>query len=375
VASTRLILNRFLISLVNDRRYDPSATPDEDEKRKITKESNLFAIGEQLMKAIVNTHYGRPEVLHLEEVDKPAPRENEVLIKVHAVSVNYADWHMMTGEPFIARLSFGLFKPGKNILGADVAGTVEAIGHNVTQFKPGDEVYGDLLVYGSGGFAEYVCAPEYLIALKPANLTFEEAAAIPMAAVTALQALRDGGKVQPGQKVLIHGAAGGVGTYAVQIAKLLGAEVTGVCSTRNLDLVRSLGADHVIDYTREDFAINSQHYDLILGINGNRSIYDYRKALTPQGKYLMVGGSDKQIFQAMLLGPMLSSKGGRTVGIFPAKSNQKDLVELKALVETGKIKPIIEKTYPLSEAPEAMRYIGSGHVRAKIVINVVPAKN
>ena len=278
------------------------------------------------MKAIVNTQYGQPDVLHLEEVKKPAPKKNEVLIKVHAVSVNCADWRTMTGTPYLFRFSIGLLKPKSTILGADVAGTVEAVGLNVTQFKPGDAVYGDLASFGFGGFAEYVCAPENVIALKPTNLTFEEAAAVPMAAVTALQALRDGGKVQPGQKVLIHGAAGGVGTFAVQIAKQLGAEVTGLCSTRNLDLIRSLGADHVIDYTKEDFARNGQQYDLILGINGNRSIYDYRRALTPQGKYLMVGGSDKQIFQTMLLGPMLSSKEGQNFRIFPAISNQTDLM-------------------------------------------------
>lgn len=327
------------------------------------------------MKAIVNTQYGGPDVLHLEEVEKPAPKENEVLIKIHAASVNYADWHMMTGEPFIARLSFGLFKPGKTILGADIAGKVEAIGINVTQFKPGDEVYGDLTSFGFGGFAEYVSAPENLIAMKPVNLTFEEAAAVPMAAVTALQALRDGGKVQPGQKVLIHGAAGRVGTFAVQIAKYLGVEVTGLCSTRNIDMVRSLGADHVIDYTKEDFSTNGQRYNLILGINGNRSIYDFRRALTPQGKYFMVGGSDKQIFQSLFLGPVLSRRGGQTLGMFPAKANQKDLMYLKELIEVGKIKPAIDRRYLLSETREAMRYIGEGHPRAKIIINVVPEDN
>jgi NADPH:quinone reductase-like Zn-dependent oxidoreductase len=324
----------------------------------------------KIMKAIVFTQYGQPDVLKFKDVQKPVPSENEVLVKIHAVSVNYADWHMMTGEPFIARLSFGLFKPGKTILGADIAGVVEAIGQNVTKFKPGNEVYGDLTSYGFGGFAEYVCAPENLIALKPANLTFEESAAVPMAAVTALQVLRDGGNVQPGQKVLIHGAAGGVGTFAVQIAKLLGAEVTGLCSTRNLDLVRSLGADHLIDYTKEDFAHSRQRFDLILGINGNRSIFDYRRALTSRGKYFMVGGSDKQIFQTMILGPMLSSNGGQTFAMFPAKASQKDLIHLKDLIEAGKIKPVIDRLYPLSETPEAMRYIGEGHARAKIVITV-----
>jgi NADPH:quinone reductase-like Zn-dependent oxidoreductase len=322
------------------------------------------------MKAIVNTQYGRPEVLHLMEVQKPVPTDNEVLIKIHASSVNFADWHSLTGEPFVARLAFGLFKPKKSILGADVAGTVEAIGKNVTHFKPGTEVYGDLVSYRFGGFAEYVCALENLITFKPVNLTFEEAAAIPMAAVTALQALRDGGMVQPGQIVLIHGAAGGVGTFAVQIAKLMGAEVTGLCSTRNLELAHSLGADHVIDYTKEDFARKGQRYDLILGINGNRSIYDYREALTPHGKYFMVGGSDKQIFQSIFLGPILSRRGGQTLGMFPAKASLTDLLYIKELVEAGKIKPVIDRRYPLHETPDAMRYIGEGHARAKIVITV-----
>jgi NADPH:quinone reductase-like Zn-dependent oxidoreductase len=281
----------------------------------------------------------------------------------------------MTGEPFIARLSFGLFKPNKTILGADIAGIVETIGQNVTQFKPGDEVYGDLSVSRFGGFAEYVSAPENLIALKPVNLSFEEAAVAPMAALTALQALRDGGQVQPEQKVLIHGAAGRVGTFAVQIAKLMGADVTGVCSARNLDLVRSLGADQVIDYTKEDFAPNGQRYDLILGINGNCSIYDYRRALTTQGKYLMVGGSSNQIFQTMLLGLMLSNKNGQTLGMFPAKSSQKDLIHIKELIEAGKIKPVIDRRYLLGETPDAMQYIGEGHARAKIVIVVVPSNN
>lgn len=322
------------------------------------------------MKAIVFTQYGQPDVLKFKDVQKPVPSENEVLVKIHAVSVNYADWHMMTGEPFIARLSFGLFKPGKTILGADIAGVVEAIEQNVTKFKPGDEVYGDLGSLSFGGFAEYVCASEDVISLKPVNLTFEEAAAVPMAAVTALQVLRDGGNVQPGQKVLIHGAAGGVGLFAVQIAKLLGAEVTGLCSTRNLDLVRSLGADHVIDYTKEDFAQTRNRYDLILGINGNRSIYDYRRALTPQGKYFMIGGSDKQIFQSIFFGPILSRKGGQTLNMFPAKASQKDLIHLKDLFEAGKIKPVIDRRYILSETPDAMRYLGEGHARAKIVITV-----
>jgi NADPH:quinone reductase-like Zn-dependent oxidoreductase len=322
------------------------------------------------LKAIVYKKYGQPDVLHLEEAEKPAPKENEVLVKVHAVSVNYADWHYLTGTPFLARAVFGLFRPNIPILGADIAGTVEAVGRNCGQFKPGDDVYGDLGLHGFGGFAEFVCATENVIALKPTNLTFEEAAAIPMAAVTALQALRDKGQVKPGQKVLIHGASGGVGIFAVQIAKLLGAEVTSVCSTRNLDLVKSLGSDFVIDYTKEDFSHNDKKYDLILGINGNRSINDYQSALSPQGQYIMIGGSDKQIFQALISGPILSKNNGQKLGGFTAESSQKDLIYLKELIEIGKIKPVIDRCYPLNQTPDAMRYIGEGHARAKIVISV-----
>lgn len=324
------------------------------------------------MKAIVNTHYGQADVLHMKEVDKPSPGNNDVLIKIHAVSVNFADWHILTGTPFLARMSFGLFRPNKTILGADIAGTVETVGSAVTGFKPGDEVYGDLGLHGFGGFAEYVCAPQNLIALKPVNLTFAEAAALPMAAVTALQALRDGGKVWRGQKVLIHGAAGGVGTFAVQIAKHMGAEVTAVCSTRNIDLVRSLGADHIIDYTKEDFAKSGLKYDLILGINGNRSLSDYRKALTPGGCYLMVGGSDRQIFEAVLRGGNMAGNSGQKLGGFAAKNSREDLMAVKELVEAGAVKPVIDKQFTLEQTPEAMRLIGTGHARAKLVINVIP---
>jgi NADPH:quinone reductase-like Zn-dependent oxidoreductase len=322
------------------------------------------------MKAIVYEKYGLPDVLEYRDVEKPTPKAGEVLVKVQAVSVNYFDWHAMTGEPFMARMAFGLNKPKYPILGEDISGTVEAVGPGASQFDTGDEVYGDIARYGSGGFAEYVCVPEGGVALKPANLTFEEAAAVPMAAVTALQCLRDGGKVQPGQKVLVHGAAGGVGTFAVQLAKYYGAEVTGVCSTRNVELVKSLGADHVIDYTREDFARNGQQYDLIMAVNGNRSIYDYRRALKPQGVYLMAGGTDKQIFQALLLGSLLSRNDGQKFGSFSAKATRKDLMFLKELLEAGKIKPVIDRRYPLSETAEALRYIGGGHARAKIVIIV-----
>ncbi len=322
------------------------------------------------MKAIVFNQYGQPDILHLGEVKKPSPRKNEVLIKVHAVSLNYADWHLLTGTPFVARLSFGLFRPGKNIPGADISGVVEAVGSGVTQFKPGDDVYGDLGLAGFGGLAEYVCAPEDTIAPKPSNLTFEEAAALPMASVTALQALKNEGQVKPGQKVLIHGSAGGVGVYALQIAKYLGAEVTGVCSTRNIEQTLALGADHVIDYTREDFSANGKTYDLILGINGNRSIFDYRKALAPGGKYLMVGGSDKQIFQFMFLGPFVARPDQKMGSVF-ARNHRKELITIKELVEAGKIHPLIDRTYTLRETPDAMRYLGTGHARAKIIIKVV----
>lgn len=324
------------------------------------------------MKAIVNTQYGRADVLHLKEVDKPSPDTNEVLIKIHAVSLNYADWHILTGTPFLARMSFGLFRPSKTILGADIAGTVEGVGSAVTGFKPGDEVFGDLGLNGFGGLAEYVCAPQNVIAPKPVNLTFAEAAALPMAAVTALQALRDGGRVKHGQKVLIHGAAGGVGTFAMQIAKHMGAEVTAVCSTKNIDLVRSLGADHIIDYTKEDFATGGVKYDLILGINGNRSLNDYRKTLEPGGTYLMVGGSDRQIFEALLLGSIFAGNSGQKLRGIAAKNSREDLMAVKELVEAGAIKPVIDKQFTLEQTPDAMRLIGTGHARAKLVINVIP---
>jgi len=255
------------------------------------------------MKAIVNHKYGSPDVLELKDVEKPTPGDDEVLIKVHAASVNAFDWHMLRADPFFIRLMSGLLKPKRNILGADVAGQVEAVGGNVKQFKPGDDVYGVTAGCRSGSFAEYVCAGENVIALKPSNITFEQAAAVPLAAVTALQGLRNKGHIQPGQKVLINGASGGVGTFAVQIAKSFGAEVTAVCSTRNLDRVHSLGADQIIDYTQEDFTKKGQHYDLILAANGNRSIFDYKRALSPKGIYVLAGGSMAQFYQFVLLGP------------------------------------------------------------------------
>ena len=324
------------------------------------------------MKAIVYTKYGPPDVLNLEEVREPTPRDDEVLIKVHAASANARDWRLLRADPFLVRLNLGLLKPKHNTLGSDIAGRVEAVGGNVKQFQPGDEVFGDLSGggFGGGGFAEYVCASEDALALKPASLTFEEAAAAPMAAVTALQGLRDKGRIQPGQKVLINGASGGVGTLAVQIAKSFGAEVTGVCSTRKSDMVRSIGADHVIDYTQEDFTRNGQRYDLILGVNGYRPISDYKRALNAKGIYVMVGGSTAQIFQALLLGPWMSMTGSKKMGALSAKPDQEDLVFVKELVEAGKVMPVIDRRYPLSEVGEALRYLEEGHAGGKVVITV-----
>jgi NADPH:quinone reductase-like Zn-dependent oxidoreductase len=320
------------------------------------------------MKAIVYEKYGSPDVLQFKDVEKPAPKDDEVLIKIHAASVNAYDWHFLTADIFLIRLmGGGLLKPKDTRLGADVAGRVEAVGRNVKQFRPGDEVYGDV---SHGSFAEYVCATDSKLALKPANLSFDEAAAVPMAALTALQGLRDEGQIQPGQKVLINGASGGVGTFAVQIAKSFGAEVTAVCSPRNLDQARALGADHVIDYTKTDFTQNGQQYDLIFAANGYHPLSAYKRALAPRGIYIMAGGSMAQIFQAMLMGSWMSEASGRKMGGVSAKIDQKDLGFIKELIEAGKVKPVIDKRYPLSEAAEALRYLGTGHARGKVVITV-----
>jgi len=317
------------------------------------------------MKAIVHTQYGPPDVLHFAEVAKPSPTDNEVLIKLYAASVNPLDRYSMRGAPLI-RLIPGLRKPKDPRLGVDVAGRVEAVGRNVTQFKPGDQVFGVC----RGAFAEYACAMEDKLALKPTNLSFEEAAAVPVAAITALQGLRDKGRIQPSHKVLVDGASGGVGTFAVQIAKSFGAEVTAVCSTRNVDTARSIGADHVIDYTREDFTKSGQRYDLILGANVHHSIFDYRRALRQDGIYVIVGGGLARIFQAMLLAPLLSLIGSKKTRFFIANINQKDLVFLKDLLEAGKVVPVIDRRYPLSGAAEAIRYLEEGHAQGKIVITV-----
>ena len=319
------------------------------------------------MKAIVYTKYGSPDVLKLMDVEKPTPQDNEILIKVYAAAVNPYDWHFLTADIFLIRLmGGGLLKPKNTRLGTDIAGRVEAVGRNVRQFQPGDEVFGMI----EGGFAEFACAHEKALALKPSNLSFEEAAAVPMAAITALQGLRDAGQVQTGQKVLIHGASGGVGTFAVQIAKTFGAEVTAVCSTRNLEKVSSIGADHVIDYTKENFTQNRQQYDLILGVNGYHSLSAYKRALTHKGIYVMAGGSMAQIFQAMLMGSWMSETGGKKMGALMAKSSQKDLAFLKELLEAGKVTPVIDRRYSLCETADALRYLGKGHARGKVVIAV-----
>jgi len=323
------------------------------------------------MKAIVYEKYGPPDVLQLKEVEKPTPKDDEVLVKVHAASANAKDWRLLRADPFLVRLmGGGLLKPKNKILGSDIAGRVEAVGRNVKQFQPGDEVFGDTADCGLGGFAEYVCARENALALKPASMTFEEAAAVPLAAVSALQGLRDKGQIQPGQKVLINGASGGVGTFAVQIAKSFGAEVTGVCSTRNLDMVRSIGADQVIDYTQEDFTKSGQRYDLILAVNGYHPISDYKRALSPKGIYVMVGGSMAQMFQAMLLGPWISMTGSKKMGILSAKANKKDLAFIKELLEAGKVVPVIDRRYTLSEVADALRYLEEGHAQGKVVITL-----
>ena len=323
------------------------------------------------MKAIVYTKYGPPDVLKLDEVQKPAAGEEEVLVKVYAASVNYSNAAFVRGKPFIVRLmGAGFLKPKYKILGTDIAGRVEAVGKNVKQFQQGDEVFGDLSDCGRGGFAEYVAVPENALALKPANLSFEEAAAVPEAAVVALQGLRDLGHIQPGQKVLINGASGGIGTFAVQIAKSFGAEVTGVCSTRNLDMVRSIGADQVIDYTQEDFTQNGQRYDLILATVGYRSLFDYKRALNPQGIYVCTGGSMAQIFQPMLLGPFITMNQSKKMSNLMMKPNQKDLRFIKELIEDGKVSPVIDRCYPFSESAEAVRYYAEGHAQGKVVITI-----
>jgi NADPH:quinone reductase-like Zn-dependent oxidoreductase len=370
----------------------------------MTKKHEFRIIGGTHMKAIVYERYGPPDVLELKEVEKPTPGDNEVLVKVHAVGGNASDWEMLRGKPLYGRF-MGLFKPGKKILGSDIAGRVEVVGGNVTQFQQGDAVFGD--IFGCwGGFSEYVCAPENTLLQKPSGMTFEEAAALPQSAVIALQGIRDKGQVQPGQKVLINGAGGGAGTFAVQLAKHYGAEVTGVDNTGKLDMLRSIGADHVIDYTREDFtkkgvappthsrsarcrsfgdviskvcrknkvsqgiSKKGQQYDLILDLAAYRSIFAYKRALSAKGKYYMVGGSMAALFQALLLGPWIKIVAGKKLSILGVRANTKDLAFMTELIEAGKVVPVIDKHYPLSKVAEALLYLGEGHAKGKVVITV-----
>jgi NADPH:quinone reductase-like Zn-dependent oxidoreductase len=321
------------------------------------------------MKAIVYHKYGSPEVLTFEEVDKPIPKENEVLLKVKASSINAGDWHLMRGEPFLIRMFSGFRKPKFKILGTDVSGEIESVGKNVQEFKAGDEVFGDISSCGFGAFAEYVSVPEDLLLLKPSDKTFQEVAALPSAGVTALQGLRDKGKIKQGQKVLIHGASGGVGSFAVQIAKSFGAEVTGVCSGKKMEMVKSIGADFVIDYAKDDFVKNGQQYDLILGVAGNRSIFDYKRALSSNGIYIQVGGSMKQMFQAMFLGPWISMFGKRKMSNMLVKPNLDDLLFLKELLASNEVIPAIDREFPLNDVADAIRYFETGNVQGKIVLS------
>jgi NADPH:quinone reductase-like Zn-dependent oxidoreductase len=322
------------------------------------------------MKAIVYCEYGSPDVLKCAEIAKPSPGDDEVLIRVRAASVNPYDYHFMRGTPYLVRIAAGLRKPKDQRLGADVAGQVEAVGRNVTQFKPGDEVFG----LCKGAFAQHACTPESKLGMKPENVTFEQAAAVPIAAFTALQGLRDKGHIRPGHKVLINGAAGGVGTFAVQIAKSFGADVTGVCSTRNVDMVRSIGADRAIDYTRKDFTNGTQRYDLILDCIGNHSLSAFRRALNPEGTYIIVGGPAERwmicflarLIKALVLSRFVSQK----LVMVGAKSSKEDLAVLHDLMKVGNVTPVIDRRYSLGEVPDAIRYLEEGHARGKVVITL-----
>jgi NADPH:quinone reductase-like Zn-dependent oxidoreductase len=326
------------------------------------------------VKAIVRDTYGSPDVLEHTDIDKPEPGDDEVLLRVHAASVNPADWHILRGAPYIARIEFGLRKPKDRVLGCDVAGHIEAVGKNVTMLQPGEEVFGSPFMHGLGAFAEWVCISEDLLAPKPAALSFEQVAAVPLAALTALQGLRDQGRIEPGHKVLIIGASGGVGTFAVQIAKAFGANVTGVCSTRNVEMVRALGADHVIDYTQEDFTQSGQKYDLIFQLAGTLSPSECRSALTSNGNLVLSSGESEgrwigpvdRVIKGFVLSPFVSQK----MASFTVKPNREDLQLLKQFIEDGTLTPVIDRTYPLAQVPEAMRYLEEGHARGKVVITL-----
>jgi NADPH:quinone reductase-like Zn-dependent oxidoreductase len=330
------------------------------------------------MKAIVYRQYGSPDVLHLEEISKPSAGANEVLIKVRAAALNPYDWHFMRGLPYLVRIIAGLKNPKVTRLGFDVAGEVEAVGNNVTQLKPGDAVFGACAGPHAGAFAEYACTPESALATKPANVTFEQAAAVPLAAFTALQGLRDKGRIQPGQKVLVNGAAGGVGSFAVQIAKSFGAEVTGVCSTRNVEMAGSIGASRVIDYTRQDFTKGDQRYDLFFDTIGNHSLTACRRVLNPNGILVMAGGKSGRWKMGLLRGIRAKVISGfssrKLVGIF-AKGSKEDLLFLRGLLEAGKITPVIDRCYKLNEVPEAIRYLEEGHARGKVIISLPDSNN
>lgn len=320
------------------------------------------------MKAIVYERYGPPEVLQLAEVKKPVPADDEILVKIYAVSINGSDREGMIGKPFYARFG-GLFKPGSPILGSDIAGVVESVGKNITEFKPGDKVFGEIPLY-HGGFAEYACTQAHAIALKPEGLTFEQASAIPQGGAIALSGIQLQGQVRPGQQVLVNGAGGSAGTFAVQLAKLNGAQVTGVDNTGKLDFVRSLGADHVVDYTREDFTKNGKQFDLILDFIAHRSVFAYRRALKPGGTYFMVGGSVGTIVQILLLGPLIKRISDRSIRVLFVSQNRQDLLAITELVQAGKVVPVIDRQFPLRETPEAMRYVNDGHAKGKVVITV-----
>jgi len=321
------------------------------------------------MKAVTYYEYGSPELLKLEEVQKPAPGDNELLIKVHATSVNRSDWESLIGKPLYARIG-GLFKPGNHIMGSDIAGTVEEIGKDIKQFKRGDEVFGLMMNYG-GGFAEYACKSETALALKPASMTFEEAACIPQAAFIALQGIREKGKVQPGQKVLINGGGGGTGVFAIQLAKLSGAEVTGVDNAEKVDLMLSLGADHVIDYKKEDFTKNGKQYDLILDLVAQHSVLACQRALRPNGTYYLAGGHVTIMFQILLLAPWIRKATSKNIRILAVQTDSKDLIYMTELIRSGEVKLVIDRRYNLNETADALRYLGEGHARGKIVINVL----
>ena len=322
------------------------------------------------MKAIVYTKYGSPDVLQVKEVEKPIPKDDEVLVKVHAASINSWDWDMLTGRPVEYRLFSGILKPTKtNILGCDIAGRIEAVGRNIKQFHPGDDVFGDLSRGAWGSFAEYVCARESEVKLKPPSMTFEEAAATPQASILALQGLNEKREILPGQKILINGAGGGVGTFAIQMAKSYGAEVTGVDSTGKLEMMSSLGADYVIDYTKEDFTKNGKSYDLILDVKTDRSVFDYWRALNYNGIYVTVGGRSIRILQLVFVGTLISMMGSKQLSLIMHNPN-KDLNTIKQLFESGKIKPVVDRCFPLNEAAEAFQYYGEGLFKGKIVITI-----